>query len=129
MFVRQRTDVFDAVRDNSLSSSKGRTLPHHRHMTATGPGGKRPIRALPPATQGALNVFSKFNVIELRLDDSDVVLERFVAWSFPTRDEAVVRIENLMSLHNPSGYDATGDFWWGTAANGDRMRFLIEAEA
>ena len=71
---------------------------------------------------------SFFTIIEIRLDEAGNTLERLPAWSFATRQEAVTRLNNLRSRHNPSGYDTEGDFWWGTAVNGDRMRFLIETK-
>jgi hypothetical protein len=72
---------------------------------------------------------SPFTIIEIRLDEANNDLSRRPAWARPTREEAIKILNDLMSRYSPSGYDADGDFWWGTAVNGDRMKFLIEASA
>jgi hypothetical protein len=49
-----------------------------------------------------------------------------LAWSFDTREEAVKRVENVISRHSTSGYNPEDSFWWGVARDGERLRFVIE---
>jgi hypothetical protein len=48
------------------------------------------------------------------------------AWSFDTLEKAVNQIENVLSRCETRGCAGDGSYWWGTAMNGDRMRFVIE---
>jgi hypothetical protein len=53
--------------------------------------------------------------------------ERRPSWSFETLQEATNRINNLISRCKSGGFEKKKGYWWCTAMNGDRMRFVIEA--
>ena len=68
-----------------------------------------------------------FQIVELTLDADDNVIERrVVPYPYPTREEAVTAIECIVSTFAEAGYEPAQKFWWATAGNGDRMRFIVE---
>jgi hypothetical protein len=69
----------------------------------------------------------KYRVIEITLDTNDNEIKRQPSWSAPTLEQAVNCIENVLSRCEVRGCASDGTYWWGTAMNGDRMRFTIEA--
>ena len=68
-----------------------------------------------------------FQIVEIILDANDKVIERkVVPYPYQTRDEAVTAIECIVSTFAEAGYEPAQKFWWATAGNGDRRRFIIE---
>jgi hypothetical protein len=69
-----------------------------------------------------------YQVIELRVDDSDRVIDRrVIPYPYQSRQEAVETIEGIIRRFDRSGYDHTAGYWWALAANGDMVRILLES--
>lgn len=66
-----------------------------------------------------------FQVVELDAN-GDATDRKVWRHPFDTREEAVTRVEWVISRYLRSGYDEKQESWWAHAANGDRMRFIIE---
>jgi hypothetical protein len=66
-----------------------------------------------------------YRVIEITLDAHNNETNR-VSWSFDSKEAAANSIESVLSRYKDRGFDADGRYWWGTAINGDRSRFIIE---
>jgi hypothetical protein len=64
-------------------------------------------------------------VIEITLDAHNNETNR-ISRSFDSKEAAANSIENVLSRYKDRGFDADGRYWWGTAMNGDRSRFVIE---
>ena len=68
----------------------------------------------------------RYTIIEIQLDAWGQEFDRKPGWTFDTREDAVERMENLISRHTDAGYSEDGTVWFGTATDGTRMRYLIE---
>ena len=69
----------------------------------------------------------RYQIIEVSIDGDGNEASRLPSWSCETMDEAIHVIENVLSRYQTSGCESDGSYWWGTAMNGARSRFLIEA--
>jgi hypothetical protein len=67
-----------------------------------------------------------YRVIEISLDAQNNETNRLPSCSFDSKEAAANSIENVLSRYKERGFDADGLYWWGTAINGDRSRFIIE---
>lgn len=68
-----------------------------------------------------------FQIVEITVDADDNPVDRkVVPYPFATRTEAVTQIENVIAGYAHFGHEPKHTYWWVTAANGDRMRFVIE---
>jgi len=68
-----------------------------------------------------------FRIVEVELDKHGRPIDRKVVHpSFDTEEEAIRRLESLISHYDNWGYDEKQKSWWVLAANGDRMTFFIE---
>ena len=69
-----------------------------------------------------------FQVVELRLDAEDQVLDRrAIPYPYPQRLDAVDTIEKLIARLNKAHYEAERDFWSAVAKDGKtRLKFVIE---
>jgi hypothetical protein len=69
-----------------------------------------------------------FQIVEITLDDADRPSSRkVVPYPFHGRDEAIANIKSMISKYEKHGYAAEQDYWWARAANGEHLRFIIEA--
>ena len=68
-----------------------------------------------------------YQIIEIPIDADDNETARIPSWRFDTLEQAVNRIENVLSRCKHHGFEAAKNYWWCTAVNGQRMRFMIEA--
>jgi hypothetical protein len=68
-----------------------------------------------------------FQIVEIAFDDADSSTRRVVPYPFNQREEAVATIQSIISKYENHGYEPEHDYWWAKAANGDGIRFIIEA--
>ena len=79
------------------------------------------------ASEGIAHMALRYQIIEINLDADGNEINRLPAWSsFDTIEQAVARIQIVLSRCRIVGFEATGNYWWGTAVNGDRLCFTIE---
>jgi hypothetical protein len=48
-------------------------------------------------------------------------------YPYHSRHEAVETIEGIIRGFDSSGYDPKAGYWWALAANGERLRLLLES--
>ena len=70
-----------------------------------------------------------FQVVELRLDAEDQVIDRrAIPYPYPQRLDAVDTIKKLTARLDKAHYEAERDFWSAVAKDGKtRLKFVIEA--
>jgi hypothetical protein len=68
-----------------------------------------------------------YQIIEISVEADGNEGARRPSWSFDTLQEAINRINNLLSRCKSGGFEKEKGYWWCTAMNGERMRFVIEA--
>ena len=69
-----------------------------------------------------------FQVVELRLDAEDQVIDRrAIPYPYPQRLDAVDTIKKLIARLDKAHYEAERDFWSAVAKDGKtRLKFVIE---
>jgi hypothetical protein len=69
-----------------------------------------------------------FQVVELRLDAEDQVVDRrAIPYPYPQRPDAVDTIKKLIARLDKAHYEAERDFWSAVAKDGKtRLKFVIE---
>jgi hypothetical protein len=69
-----------------------------------------------------------YQVVELVVDGTDRVIDRrVIPYPYQSRHEAVETIEGIIRGFDRSGYDPKAGYWWATAANGEKVRILLES--
>jgi hypothetical protein len=69
-----------------------------------------------------------FQVVELRLDADDKVIDRrAIPYPYPHRPDAVDTIEKLIARLEKAHYEAEREYWSAVARDGrTRLKFIIE---
>jgi hypothetical protein len=83
------------------------------------------ILALPPANRES-TMGHIYQIIEISVDADGNEGARRRSWSFDTLQEAINRINNLLSRCKSGRFEKEKGYWWCKAMNGDRMHFVIE---
>jgi hypothetical protein len=69
-----------------------------------------------------------YQVVELVVDGADQIVDRrVIPYPYQSRHEAVETIEGIIRGFDSSGYDPKAGYWWALAANGERVRLLLES--
>ena len=68
-----------------------------------------------------------YQVVELVIDGADHIIDRrVIPYPYHSRHEAVETIEGIIGGFDCSGYDPKAGYWWASAANGEKVRILLE---
>lgn len=69
-----------------------------------------------------------YQVVELVIDGGDHIIDRrVIPYPYNSRHEAVETIEGIIGGFDSSGYDPKAGYWWASAANGAKVRLLLES--
>ena len=69
-----------------------------------------------------------YQVVELVIDGADHIIDRrVIPYPYNSRHEAVETIEGIIGGFDSSGYDPQAGYWWASAANGAKVRLLLES--
>lgn len=69
-----------------------------------------------------------YQVVELVIDGGDHIIDRrVIPYPYNSRHEAVEIIEGIIGGFDSSGYDPKAGYWWASAANGAKVRLLLES--
>ncbi len=70
----------------------------------------------------------RYQVVELVIDGGDHIIDRrVIPYPYNSRHEAVETIEGIIGGFDSSGYDPKAGYWWASAANGAKVRLLLES--